>query len=148
MATGVASLARAGIRLDWPWKRFGRRPHSRLASQPGDLVRRPGPGPRGGATWRHRAEPLIERARPEGVIAAPAAMAPRPDRTAVFDSFAGPRLVIHGTEDGLIPISEAARVKRTTDVRVILEGAAHMPMWDASEATAEAIIAWTKALRS
>jgi len=105
-------------------------------------------GPRGGATWRHQAELLIERARPEGVIAALAAMATRPDRTAVFDSFAGPRLVIHGTEDGLIPISEAARVKRTTDVRVILEGAAHMPMWDASEATAEAIIAWTKALRS
>src|SRR2546428_8930206 len=105
-------------------------------------------GPRGGATWRHQAELLIERARLDGVIAALAAMATRPDRTAVFDSFAGPRLVIHGTEDGLIPISEAARGQRTTDVRVILEGAAHIPMWDASEATAEAIIGWTKAPRS
>ena len=92
---------------------------------------------------------MIERARPDGVIAALAAMANRPDRTAVFDSFGGPRLVIHGTEDGLIPVSEAARATRTpADVRVILEGSAHMPMWDASEATAEAIIAWTRALRA
>jgi len=76
-------------------------------------------------------------------------MATRPDRTAIFDSFAGPRLVIHGTEDALIPISEAARIERgPPDVRVILEGAGHMPMWDASEATAEAIIAWTRALRA
>ncbi len=81
-------------------------------------------------------------------MAALNAMATRPDRAAVFASFGGLRLVIHGTEDGLIPISEAAPVTRTTDVRVILEGAGHMPMWDASEATAEAIIAWTKALRA
>ena len=106
-------------------------------------------GPRAGPTWRHQAELLIERARPDGVIAALAAMANRPDRTAVFDSFGGPRLVIHGTEDGLIPVSEAARIERgPPDVRVILEGAGHMPMWDASEATAEAIIAWTRALRA
>ncbi len=105
-------------------------------------------GPRGGPAWLHQAELLIERARPDGVMAALNAMATRPDRAAVFASFGGPRLVIHGTEDGLIPISEAAPVTRTTDVRVILEGAGHMPMWDASEATAEAIIAWTKALRA
>jgi len=106
-------------------------------------------GPRAGPTWRHQAELLIERARPEAVIAGLAAMATRPDRTAIFDSFAGPRLVIHGTEDALIPISEAARIERgPPDVRVILEGAGHMPMWDASEATAEAIIAWTRALRA
>ncbi|HEX9567268.1 MAG TPA: alpha/beta hydrolase [Thermoplasmata archaeon] len=106
-------------------------------------------GPRGGATWRHQAELLIERARPDGVIAALAAMATRPDRTVVFDSFAGPRLVIHGTEDGLIPVSEAARIERgPPDVRAILAGAGHTPMWDASEATAEAIIAWTKPFRA
>jgi len=106
-------------------------------------------GPRGGATWRHQAELLIERARPDGVIAALAAMATRRDRTVVFDSFAGPRLVIHGTEDGLIPVSEAARIERgPPDVRAILAGAGHTPMWDASEATAEAIIAWTKPFRA
>lgn len=106
-------------------------------------------GPRAGATWRRQAELLIERARPEGVSAALAAMATRPDRTAVFDSFTGPRLVIHGTADALIPVSEAARIARgPPDVRAILEGVGHMPMWDASEATAEAIIAWTQALRA
>ncbi len=105
-------------------------------------------GPRAAVEWRPRVALLIERARPDGVIAGLAAMAARPDRTAVFDSFAGPRLVIHGTEDGLIPVSEAARsVRGPPDVRVVLEGVGHMPMWEASEATAEAVIAWTKSLR-
>ncbi len=64
-----------------------------------------------------------------------------------FDSFAGPRIVVHGTEDALIPVSEAARVAQSPpDVRVILEGVGHMPMWEAPEATAEAVIAWTKSL--
>jgi len=98
---------------------------------------------------RKQAALLIERARPDGLIAALAAMAARPDRTATFDSFTRPRLVIHGTEDALIPVSEAARIGRgPPDVRVILEGVGHMPMWEAPEATAEAIIAWTKALRA
>ncbi len=105
-------------------------------------------GPRSAVEWRPRAAHLIERARPDGVMAGLAAMAARPDRTAVLDSFAGPRLVVHGTEDGLIPVSEAARAVRSPpDARVILDGVGHMPMWEAPEATAQAIITWTKSLR-
>ena len=106
-------------------------------------------GPRGAVEWRPRAALLIERARPDGVMAGLAAMAARPDRTAVFDSFAGPRLLVHGTEDGLIPVSEAARAVRSPpDVRVILDGVGHMPMWEAPEATADAIIAWARSVRA
>jgi pimeloyl-ACP methyl ester carboxylesterase len=105
-------------------------------------------GPRGAVEWRPRAAQMIERARPDGVMAALAAMASRPDRTGVFNAFAGPRLVVHGTEDGLIPVSEAARIgPNPLDVRVILDGIGHMPMWEAAEATADAVISWAKSLR-
>jgi len=105
-------------------------------------------GPRGAVEWRPRATQMIERARPDGVMAALAAMASRPDRTGVFNSFAGPRLILHGTEDGLIPVSEAARIgPNPLDVRVILDGIGHMPMWEEAEATADAVIAWAKSLR-
>src|SRR5437867_10440209 len=65
-------------------------------------------GPRGGPAWLHRAELLIERARPDGVLAALNAMVTRPDRVAVFPWVGGPPLVILGSEYCLILISEAA----------------------------------------
>jgi len=105
-------------------------------------------GARAALEWRPQATLMIERARPDGVIAALAAMAARPDRTAVFNSFAGPRLVIHGTEDGLIPVSEAARIAPSPpDVGRILDGIGHLPMWEAPEATADAVISWANSLR-
>src|SRR5437867_341533 len=55
-------------------------------------------GARAAIEWRPQASLMIERARPDGVMAGLAAMAARPDRTAVFNSFGGPRLVIHGTD--------------------------------------------------
>ena len=105
-------------------------------------------GPRAALEWRPQATLMIERARPDGVMAALAAMAARPDLTRVFSSFGGPRLVVHGTEDGLIPVSEAAPTGRSPpDVRVILDGIGHMPMWESPEATADAVISWANSLR-
>lgn len=105
-------------------------------------------GSRASLEWRPRATQIIERARPDGVMAALAAMAARPDRTGVFDSFGGPRLVIHGTEDGLIPVSEAARIGPSPpDIRAIVDGIGHMPMWEAPEATANAVTSWANSLR-
>jgi len=105
-------------------------------------------GPGGSATWRPQAARLIERARPSGVIAGLAAMAGRPDRTSIFESFPGPRLVVHGTADALVPIAEAPQLsKGPTAVRTILPQVGHMPMWEAPEATSDAIIAWAKSLR-
>lgn len=105
-------------------------------------------GSRASVEWGPRATVSIERSRPDGVIAALSAMASRPDRTAVFDSFPGPRLVVHGTEDALIPVSEAAQTRRSPpDVHVILDGVGHMPMWEAPERTADAVIAWLTSLR-
>src|SRR2546426_835506 len=176
MMTVGESRARAGIRLDRSWKGCGRRLAAWLAAEPVDLV--PGRASRRGrhdtiekiraagtkallpglaeklvgtqaaVEWAPQATLIIERARPDGVMAGLAAMAARPDRSAVFNSFAGPRLVIHGTEDGLIPVSEAGRTGPSPpDVRLILDGIGHMPMWEAPEATADGVISWANSLR-
>lgn len=99
-------------------------------------------GPAAAPQWRERATLLIQRARPDGVASGLAAMAARPDRTAMFESFPGPRLVVHGTADALIAVSEAA----PAPIRAILPDVGHMPMWEAPEATAVAILAWAKSI--
>ncbi len=94
-----------------------------------------------------RATRMIERARPDGVIAGLAAMAARPDRTAVLESFPGHALVLHGNEDQLIPEREAADPKGfRAIVREILPGIGHMPMWEAPQATIQAILRWARAV--
>ncbi len=94
-----------------------------------------------------RATRILERARPEGVIAGLTAMASRPDRTEVLESYPGPVLVLHGREDQLIPEREAAspRASRAV-VREIMPAAGHMPMWEAPAATAEAVLRWARAV--
>jgi len=104
-------------------------------------------GTGGAVAWRPRASRIIEQARAEGVIAGLTAMAARPDRTAVFDEFSGPRLVIHGSADALIPVAEAAHPSTgRSPIRAILPDVGHMPMWESPEATADAVVTWSKAL--
>jgi len=106
-------------------------------------------GSRSASTWGPQATRLIERTRPSAVIAGLAAMASRPDRTAILESFPGPRLVVHGTADAIIPIAEAANpAKGTSVIRAILPNVGHMPMWEAPEATSDGIITWAKSLRT
>src|SRR5437867_2237339 len=105
-------------------------------------------GARGAVPWRPRAGRIIEQARAEGVIAGLAAMAARPDRTAVFDKSSGLRLVVHGSADALIPVAEAAHPSTgRPPIRAILPDVGHMPMWESPEATADAVVTWSKALR-
>lgn len=94
---------------------------------------------------RDRAIAAIARAPPDGVIAGLAAMARRPDRTRLFDAFARPVLVVHGTEDALIPITEAAATAHAGRTARVLPGVGHMPMWEAPGPTADAIVAWASA---
>lgn len=105
-------------------------------------------GARGAVAWRPRASRIIEQVRAESVIAGLAAMAARPDRTVVFDKFSGPRLVVHGSADALIPVAEAAQPSTgRPPIRAILPDVGHMPMWESPEATADAVVTWSKALR-
>lgn len=102
--------------------------------------------PMGAAELRTRAEGLIGRASPEAIIAGLTAMAARPDRTGVFESFPRSLLVVHGSGDQLIPVAEAAQPARQAGPldRHILEGIGHMPMWEDAPTTAELLAAWAR----
>lgn len=95
---------------------------------------------------RARAEAVIARCPPQAIIAGLAAMAARPDRTGVLESFPRPLLVLHGTLDQTIPIAEAPQPGRQSGPmdRVVLEGAGHMPMWEDPAKTADAILGWAR----
>lgn len=102
--------------------------------------------PGAAAELHTRAEGTIARANPEAIMAGLTAMAARPDRTGVFESFPRPLLVLHGTEDQLIPVAEAAQPVRQAGPldRHILDGIGHMPMWEDPAATADRIAAWAR----
>lgn len=102
-------------------------------------------GPRADARLRERASRLVARASVDGVVAGLAAMARRPDRTKSFEAFPRPALVVHGTEDALIPLPEAVTATGPGRTIRILLNVGHMPMWEAPRETADAVRAWAKA---
>ena len=104
-------------------------------------------GPNADPKWREAARTLIENANPDTVIAGLRAMAARPDRSKVLEDLRGPLLVVHGDADALIPETEGARPShpRGPVTVTILPDVGHMPMWEAPDATAEALVAWAKA---
>ncbi|MGQ0796782.1 MAG: alpha/beta fold hydrolase [Methanobacteriota archaeon] len=104
-------------------------------------------GPDAGPDLRRAATGMIEDARRDGVVAGLRAMAARPDRSAVLASLRGPLLVLHGAADALIPVTEVATPAhpRGPVTVTILPGVGHMPMWEAPEATAHALVAWAEA---
>lgn len=102
-------------------------------------------GPRADARLRKRASKLVARASVDGVLAGLEAMARRPDRTMAFEGFPRPALVVHGTEDALIPLPEAATAPGPRRTIRVLPNVGHMPMWEAPRETADAVVAWAKA---
>lgn len=103
--------------------------------------------PDASADLRSRAEALIARAAPEGIIAGLTAMAARPDRTGILESFPRSLLILHGSADQLIPVAEAPQPARQAGPmdRLVLERVGHMPMWEDPAKTADAIVAWARA---
>jgi len=99
------------------------------------------------ADLRERAERLIRACPPEAVMAGLTAMAARPDRGFLLDSFPRPWLVVHGTADQLVPVAEAAQPSRpgSAVTRRILEGVGHLPMWESVSETTAAVAAWARA---
>lgn len=84
---------------------------------------------------------IILRQSPQGIIAALEAMAARPDSTPDLSGYDFPVVILHGLQDTLVPVERARQVQAL--VRhghlVELQGVAHMPMMEASQATAEAL---------
>ncbi len=98
------------------------------------------------ADLQSRAATLIGRAAPDAIVAGLTAMAARPDRTGILESFPRSFLVLHGDADQLIPVAEAPQPARQAGPmdRVILEGIGHMPMWEDPAKTADAIVGWAR----
>lgn len=95
---------------------------------------------------RTRAAAVVGRGAPEAIIAGLTAMAARPDRTAILESFPRHLLVLHGTADQLIPVAEAAQPTHQGGPldRVLLDGIGHMPMWEDVPKTADAVVTWAR----
>ncbi len=81
---------------------------------------------------------LILHLSPDGLARALKAMAERPDSRPFLPEFEFPVAIIHGLNDQLVPVDRARevmeKVKRGTLLEV--EGAGHMPMMEAPQATA------------
>ncbi len=102
--------------------------------------------PGAAADLRARAASVIGACPREAIIAGLTAMAARPDRTGVLESFPRPLLVVHGAADQIIPVAGAPQPSRQAAPldRVILPGTGHMPMWESPAETADAIVAWAR----
>jgi pimeloyl-ACP methyl ester carboxylesterase len=82
---------------------------------------------------------VIEQQNPSAVIGALKAMAGREDLMAHLSSVTFPVVLIHGSEDVLIPIERAMEIKAVLPSAqfVELQGAGHMPMMEFASETAE-----------
>jgi pimeloyl-ACP methyl ester carboxylesterase len=88
-----------------------------------------------------RIEQWIRGQRPAGIAWSQRAMAARPDRTHVLESFAGPVAVVVGEEDAVTPAEEAERMAsaaaRSRLVRV--QAAGHLSAVEDAAAVADAL---------
>lgn len=92
--------------------------------------------------WQAFARQNMEAQQPAAYIGALKAMAERVDSTPLLSTMKYPVVVIHGDADTLIPIDRAREVKAAVPNAHLVEikGAGHMPMCEASEETAKALM--------
>jgi pimeloyl-ACP methyl ester carboxylesterase len=83
-----------------------------------------------------RVRDAIRRQPVPGLVSGTLGMAQRPDRTAMLASIRVPTLVIHGTGDQFIPVSEAEAMHRAIagSRYACLQGAGHLSSIDSAEA--------------
>ena len=80
-----------------------------------------------------------KRSSLEGLLAYTIAMRDRPDRLAVLQQFAGPKLLLAGTVDGSVKI-ESSRAQQSAFTHYIeLEGVGHLGMVEEKEKTLEVV---------
>jgi pimeloyl-ACP methyl ester carboxylesterase len=127
-------LASSRASSDTPEQAENRRTMAHLALRDGvetavPMVKRLlGPGAR---DEPHIADPVvgrIRRCRPAGIAACQAAMASRPDSTALLGDVTVPALVIHGEHDAIVSLEEAAAVAAALPrgELVVLPGVGHL----------------------
>ncbi len=89
-----------------------------------------------------RLKGIILQQRPPGLAGALLAMAGRLDSTPLLPSLDIPFVVVHGLEDKLIPVERTRAIKGLLKNGFFseIEGAGHMPMMEAPQVTAEALL--------
>jgi 3-oxoadipate enol-lactonase len=94
------------------------------------------------ANWQAFARKTMERQQPAAYIGALKAMAERADSTPLLATIKYPVVVIHGDADLLIPVERAREVKAALPQTRLVEisGAGHMPMCEAPDETAKALL--------
>jgi pimeloyl-ACP methyl ester carboxylesterase len=86
---------------------------------------------------------MIAAAAPTAVAAAAIGMALRPDRSHVWQAFAGPALFMYGVHDAFIPPARAAAIRALRSAALTVEApAGHASMIEAPAAFAAAVRAW------
>jgi pimeloyl-ACP methyl ester carboxylesterase len=81
---------------------------------------------------------------PEGAAATALGMKERPDRRAVLERADVPRLLVAGSEDGLIPPDKTFTAEGPGVTRELLEGCGHMSMVEAPSALSERIAGFVR----
>lgn len=93
-------------------------------------------------------EQIMQSNSAEGIQAALAAMAERPDMREFLSEITVKTLVLAGTEDKIFGLDRAeemaAAIKQST--LKLIEGAGHMPMLEQPNATSEAMLDWLKTI--
>ena len=92
--------------------------------------------------WQAFARKNMEAQLPAAYIGALKAMAERVDATPLLSTIKYPVVVVHGDTDMLIPIEQAREVKAALPKAHLVEikGAGHIPMCEAPNETAQALI--------
>jgi len=92
--------------------------------------------------WQAFARKSMEAQQPAAYIGALKAMAERMDSTSLLSTLKYPVVVIHGDADALIPIERAREVKVALPKSHLVEikNAGHMPMCEAPNETAKALM--------
>ena len=92
--------------------------------------------------WQAIARKNMEAQQPAAYIGALKAMAERADATPLLSTIKYPVVVVHGDADVLIPIERAREVKAALSESHLVEikGAGHMPMCEAPNETAHALM--------
>ncbi len=89
-----------------------------------------------------KARAIMEEQNPQGIMNALKAMAERIDASALLTAFNFPVVIIHGEADELIPVDRAREMKDAIphDHLVELKGVGHLPMMEAPQETAKALM--------
>jgi pimeloyl-ACP methyl ester carboxylesterase len=89
------------------------------------------------------------RAGVEGLCWALEAMAARPDRTSLLKSLSYPILILHGTDDKIVPFEKARELAEVCQVPLFVEvpGAGHATPLEAPERVASGLVALLQAVK-